>query len=379
MPPSDLAPGCDCPHCGTPWQTYASLFQHNPQPMWVFDRRTLRFLEVNRAAVARYGYSREEFLSRTLFDIRPQEDADLLLAELSKWEQLEGPYSCQWRHQLRDGLLRAAERQAEALSRDLEVERRRLRDVFESAPGFIALVRGPDHVFDVVNAAYRELVGMDPVGRPIREVVPELEAQGVFALLNHVYRTGEAVSGDEARVVLARADRRQDERFVRFVWEPLIDARGRIEGVLAHGVDMTPQVQARRELQRLARDQRNALRALRLSEERFALLSHNTVLEACNGEEALRIFDERGGDIDLILTDMVMPGMSGRDLARRLLPRAPAIPVIFMSGYTEEILGGEDLMRDSTFLEKPFAPAALTAAVRSSLSSRRSARNTQPA
>jgi PAS domain S-box-containing protein len=51
------------------------LFGSNPQPMWVFDIETLRFLEVNDAAIRHYGYSRDEFLSMTILDILPPEDA----------------------------------------------------------------------------------------------------------------------------------------------------------------------------------------------------------------------------------------------------------------------------------------------------------------
>src|SRR5258706_10914079 len=63
---------------------YRLLFDSNPLPMWVFDRETLRFLAVNEAAIFRYGYSREEFLSMTIQDIRPSEDVQALLENLSQ-------------------------------------------------------------------------------------------------------------------------------------------------------------------------------------------------------------------------------------------------------------------------------------------------------
>src|SRR2546423_15703351 len=61
----------DCCHAG---EHYGPLFEHHPQPMWVFDLETLGFLEVNDAAVRHYGYAREEFLAMTLKNIRPPED-----------------------------------------------------------------------------------------------------------------------------------------------------------------------------------------------------------------------------------------------------------------------------------------------------------------
>ena len=60
------------------------LFEDNPLPMWVFDKETLSFLEANHAAVVHYGYTREEFLSMTIADIRPPEDVDRLKDAVSK-------------------------------------------------------------------------------------------------------------------------------------------------------------------------------------------------------------------------------------------------------------------------------------------------------
>ena len=81
--------------------SYRKLFAEHPQPMWVFADDTLRFLEVNDAAVARYGYSREEFLAMTIADIRPAEDVTTMLAAAEEHRDLErsGP----WRHLTRDG------------------------------------------------------------------------------------------------------------------------------------------------------------------------------------------------------------------------------------------------------------------------------------
>jgi PAS domain-containing protein len=57
-------------------ESFRLLFEANPAPMWVFDEETLRFLAVNNAAIEHYGYSREQFLSMSLLDIRPREDWD---------------------------------------------------------------------------------------------------------------------------------------------------------------------------------------------------------------------------------------------------------------------------------------------------------------
>ena len=65
-------------------QEHDALFFNNPLPMWIYDLETLAFLEVNNAAIAKYGYSRDEFLSMTIKDIRPPEDVPRLLENISR-------------------------------------------------------------------------------------------------------------------------------------------------------------------------------------------------------------------------------------------------------------------------------------------------------
>src|SRR6185436_18323703 len=81
---------------------YRLLFEANPQPMWVFDRASLAFLAVNQAAIARYGYTREEFVGMTLRDIRPPEDVPEFLEHTgasAPTPHTDGP----WRHRRKDG------------------------------------------------------------------------------------------------------------------------------------------------------------------------------------------------------------------------------------------------------------------------------------
>ena len=84
--------------------SFRYLFAHNPHPMWVYDVATLAFLQVNDTAIARYGYTRDEFLQMRITDIRPPEDVAPLLENLRQ-PRSDIQFSGEWRHRLKDGTM----------------------------------------------------------------------------------------------------------------------------------------------------------------------------------------------------------------------------------------------------------------------------------
>jgi DNA-binding NtrC family response regulator len=90
----------------------------------------------------------------------------------------------------------------------------------------------------------------------------------------------------------------------------------------------------------------------------------HTLLTAGNGDEAIRVANKWPGEIDVLLTDIVMPGMHGQVLAANLLKVRPDMRVIFMSGYAEDSIPAMDrLTAPASFLAKPFSSASLSNAV----------------
>jgi PAS domain S-box-containing protein len=128
-----------------------------------------------------------------------------------------------------------AERHARADESDF------LRSLFEQTPGFTAVLRGPQHVFTVANAPYRELIGrQDIIGKPVRDVLPEVVEQGFVTLLEQVYRTGEPYIGKEIQVRLHRGDNGAERTvLLDFVYQPIRDRSGAVAGIFVQGVDMT--------------------------------------------------------------------------------------------------------------------------------------------
>jgi len=157
---------------------FRSLFYDIPLPMWVHDLDTFAFLDVNHAAMRLYGYSREEFLSMTIKDIRPPEDIPALLKNIARLGQGIS-VSGTWRHRKKDGTvidveiishgttfgqrrvrfviandITARKRAEEALGRSEE----KYRDLFENANDAIFIVDAELHYVDVNKKAV-ELLG----------------------------------------------------------------------------------------------------------------------------------------------------------------------------------------------------------------------------
>lgn len=221
--------------------------------------------EVNLAACRLLGYSRGDLLQRNYSEVIAETDVPRLWK--ARDAMLNGGVSVEeWPLVTRDGSILTTEISAallpdgrwQAFVRDiterkrleaerlflmheLHRERTRLSDLFQQAPAFFAVLRGPEHIFEMTNPLYQELIGhRNIVGKPLREAIPEAEDQGFVALLDRVYQTGESFVGRGTRISLARgATEALEDRYLDFVYQAMREADGAISGIIVLGVDVT--------------------------------------------------------------------------------------------------------------------------------------------
>ena len=159
-------------------------------------------------------------------------------------------------------LLRARQERESMLSR--------MREMFQQAPGAIAVLSGPEHMFEIANAAFERLVGRtDVIGTRVQDKLPELVSQGLIEILDTVYRTGEPYIGRAFPVRLQRHAPEEAETLVLdFVYQPLRDIDGQVRGIFMQASDVTDRV--RMEV------------ALRASEERLSHALTGGSIGACD-------------------------------------------------------------------------------------------------
>lgn len=177
-----------------------------------------------------------------------------------------------------------AERERSRLVKGLESQRAELARLIENAPSFIAVTRGPNHVYELVNAEYQNTVGRrELLGRPAAEAIPELRDLGLIERMDRVYRTGEPCIAQEDEAYFdPGGNGSPGRRVANLVLQPMRDPDGSITGVLVHGVDIT--------------EEKRVEEALRAGEERYRAL-FNSIDEAFCVIEM--IYDDQGRAIDL--------------------------------------------------------------------------------
>ena len=159
---------------------------------------------------------------------------------------------------------RAALHEAEQQREQLRTQQALLDQILGQVPAVIATFRGPEHRLSFFNDTYQHIAGgRVAMGKTVAEALPETVEQGFVALLDQVYASGQPYHGTEIAVLLAQPTGPATQHYFDFTYQPLTDAHGQRQGVLAFAVDVTTQVRARKQAEALQA-------ALRAGEQRRA-------------------------------------------------------------------------------------------------------------
>lgn len=128
----------------------------------------------------------------------------------------------------------------------------RLRAWVTQAPAAIAVLSGPNFVYEVANAQYQRVFGShrDYIGRPVREVFADVDAPEIWAALDQVYSSGAPLVGTEWAVQFETEPGVFEEKLYNFVFQPITDEHGAVGGIFVHAVDVTGNARARRSLEK---------------------------------------------------------------------------------------------------------------------------------
>jgi signal transduction histidine kinase/DNA-binding response OmpR family regulator len=211
------------------------------------------------------------------------------------------------------------------LANELQGDKMHLQRLFEQAPGFICVMRGPEHVFELANAAYRTLTGgRELIGKPIRVALPEVVEQGFPTLLDEVYRSGKAFIGRAVPVELdSGPDGASVIRHLDFIYQPVLDPMGAVIGIFVQGSDVSEQKQAQDELARHQQELESLVtaRTEELSAAQHAL-QRSQKLEAIGkltggvAHDFNNILQVVGGNLELLRrrVEQLQPDGDGRQL-----------------------------------------------------------------
>jgi PAS domain S-box-containing protein len=144
--------------------------------------------------------------------------------------------------------------QLERARAGVEIEQRKFKSIFSASSTSMAVLQGPEFIYEVANASYQQLFcGRDLIGKPLLKALPELAGQEFPAHIEKVFRTGETYQDREARAFLQRTpDGPLEERYFEQSYSRMVDETGAPYGVFIHAIEVTERVLARRSLEETA-------------------------------------------------------------------------------------------------------------------------------
>lgn len=229
-----------------------------------------RFVSANAASESLLGYKPEELIGKSFIDFIYLEDIEKTNKAITTikggmpvtifenyYIHKDGrivPVLWSSRWDKKDKLFYCIAKDASD-KKDLEkayvVERQRFLDLYSQAPSCMGILKGPDYVYELANDLYLKLIEKkDVIGKTVKEVLPELEAQGIFGFLDNVYKTGETFTANEMLVKFDYYGNGQlVDTYLNFIYQAHRDNNGAIDGILFFANDVTEQVLSRKKIE----------------------------------------------------------------------------------------------------------------------------------
>ncbi len=229
------------------------------------------FVNVSAASQQVWGYTPEELIGTKFINLVYDEDADMTSKTAEKIiSGIQVPlfenryvhksgrlvpilWSINWDEKLQLMVCIAKDiTEKKRLEKAIKNERDQFFEMFLKAPSAIGMLKGADHVFEMANPLYLQLIGKkDIIGKTVAEVLPEVIEQGFVSMLDHVYQTGESYTGTEK---LVKVDKEGNGDFtdfyIDFVYQAYRNGEGNIEGVFFFINDVTEQIVSKKKIEK---------------------------------------------------------------------------------------------------------------------------------
>ena len=273
-----------------------------------------RFVKVSAACEAVWGYTADELIGKPILDFVYPEDhektskmADKVIAGNNaigfenRYIRKDGSlvpisWSVKWdaKDEVRYGVARDVT-EKKKLEKAFEIERKRFLDLFLEAPTSMGVFRGADHVFEIVNPPYLQLIGKkDIIGKSVKDVLPEIVDQGFIEILDQVYKTGKTFSANEMHIKLdPQGNGTFVDKYLNFIYQAHRTNES-IDGILFFAVDVTEQVLSRKKIEESETKLKEAQAIAHISNWEIDLLTNTHQWS----EEFYHIFGIKQGEVN---------------------------------------------------------------------------------